>query len=157
MSNYSKEYIEKYDNGGLPYDFSVIEIFKKLKPGQCRYEICEGFGFHSIGNIDGECYVAFTNYTVPEEEDDSTVWLKFSEIDDRTYDTAFSIKFNSAEIQSGVNRVNWAEGLILQLPKTHEGRNSWLLNYGVSEEAVALRKKHKTEFDIKTQSCKLKK
>ena len=41
----------------------------------------------------------------------------------------FSIKLNKAEIQSGVSRVRWAEGLIRQLPEDHEGRNSWLLNY----------------------------
>lgn len=34
------------------------------------------------------------------------------------------------EIQSGSTRVDWAEGLIRQLPETHDGRNSWLLNYG---------------------------
>jgi hypothetical protein len=31
--------------------------------------------------------------------------------------------------------LKWAEGLILQLPEHHNGRNSWLLNYGLSEEA----------------------
>lgn len=45
------------------------------------------------------------------------------------------IQLNGAEIQSKHNRVTWAEGLILQLPKEHEGRNSWLINYGHSEEA----------------------
>ena len=35
-----------------------------------------------------------------------------------------------AEIESGLSRVKWAELLIKQLPKEHEGRNSWLLNYG---------------------------
>lgn len=34
------------------------------------------------------------------------------------------------EVQSGSTRVDWAEGLIRQLPETHDGRNSWLLNYG---------------------------
>lgn len=38
------------------------------------------------------------------------------------------------EIQSGFTRVQWAEGLIKQLPKHHEGRNSWLLNYGRGQE-----------------------
>jgi len=37
---------------------------------------------------------------------------------------------NKAEIKSGVSRVKWAEGLIRQLPESHDGRNSWLLNYG---------------------------
>lgn len=45
------------------------------------------------------------------------------------------IKLNGAEIQSKHNRVAWAEELILQLPKDHEGRNSWLINYGHSDEA----------------------
>ena len=36
------------------------------------------------------------------------------------------------EIQSGLDRVRWAELLIRQLPKTHDGRNSWLLNYAVT-------------------------
>lgn len=39
------------------------------------------------------------------------------------------IQLTPAEIQSGLDRVRWAEGLIRQLPETHEGRNSWLLNY----------------------------
>ena len=34
----------------------------------------------------------------------------------------------------------WAEGLIRQLPAGHEGRNSWLLNHGSSDEAKNLRK-----------------
>jgi hypothetical protein len=38
-----------------------------------------------------------------------------------------------AEIQSGLNRVRWAEGLIRQLPEHHEGRNSWLLNHATKE------------------------
>lgn len=43
-----------------------------------------------------------------------------------------SIELTPAEIQSGYDRVKWADGLIRQLPETHEGRNSWLLNYGTT-------------------------
>lgn len=43
------------------------------------------------------------------------------------------IKLTPAEIQSGVSRVKRAEGLIRQLPATHDGRNNWLLNYGSEE------------------------
>jgi hypothetical protein len=39
---------------------------------------------------------------------------------------ATSIQLTKAEIQSGHDRVRWAEGLIRQLPADHEGRNSWL-------------------------------
>lgn len=63
------------------------------------------------------------------------------------------IKLNQAEIQANHTRVDWAEGLILQLPKDHEGRNSWLLNYGKREEAVNLRHQKGLFFDDKTQSC----
>ena len=40
------------------------------------------------------------------------------------------IFLTKAELESGLTRVRWAEELIKQLPKEHEGRNSWLLNYG---------------------------
>lgn len=40
------------------------------------------------------------------------------------------IHLDKEEIQSGLDRVKWAEGLIRQLPESHDGRNSWLLNYG---------------------------
>lgn len=52
------------------------------------------------------------------------------------------ITLTKAEMQSGLNRQRAAEGLILQLPAAHDGRNTWLLNYGIGEEAVALRTKH---------------
>lgn len=58
-----------------------------------------------------------------------------------------------AEIQSNHDRVKWAEGLILQLPHTHDGRNSWLLNYGVSNEAKLRREKRGLKFDEATQAC----
>lgn len=50
-----------------------------------------------------------------------------------------SITLTSAEVQSGLDRVKWAEGLITQLPEKHDGRNSWLLNYGVGLESEAIR------------------
>lgn len=67
------------------------------------------------------------------------------------------ILLTGAEIQSNNNRVNWAEGLILQLPNEHEGRNSWLLNYGIGIEADMLRQKNKLKWNSKTQSCETSK
>lgn len=49
------------------------------------------------------------------------------------------IQMTTAEVQSNSDRVKQAENLILQLPETHEGRNTWLLNYGRSEKAIVLR------------------
>lgn len=45
-----------------------------------------------------------------------------------------SIVLTPAELTSGLDRVRWAEGLIKQLPEKHEGRNSWLLNYGTKKD-----------------------
>lgn len=44
---------------------------------------------------------------------------------------AATICLTGAETQSGLNRQRNAEGLIEQLPEDHDGRNTWLLNYGV--------------------------
>lgn len=33
-----------------------------------------------------------------------------------------------------------AEALILELPSTHEGRNTWLLNHGTGPEAMRIRR-----------------
>jgi hypothetical protein len=52
----------------------------------------------------------------------------------------------AAEIQSGMDRQKWAENLILQLPAGHDGRNSWLMNYGRGEVANTLRKERKLPF-----------
>ena len=63
------------------------------------------------------------------------------------------IKLSNAEIQSGYDRVNWAEGLILQLPDFHEGRNSWLLNYGKGSEATEMRAEKGILWISETQSA----
>ena len=57
------------------------------------------------------------------------------------------IKLTKSEIQSDHNRQRWAEGLIEQLPADHDGRNSWLMNFGTSEEAEKLRKERGLWFD----------
>lgn len=65
------------------------------------------------------------------------------------------INLNQVEITSNYNRVRYAEGLISQLPKDHDGRNTWLLNYGIKEEAVKLRKDKNLIFIKETESCEL--
>lgn len=57
-----------------------------------------------------------------------------------------AIFLTKEEQQCGLDRQRWAELLILQLPKNHDGRNSWLLNFGVGDEAKAFRAKHNVEF-----------
>jgi hypothetical protein len=58
-----------------------------------------------------------------------------------------------AEQLSGMDRLKWAEGLISQLPTNHEGRNSWLLNFGRGDEAKARRASHGLRFLERTQSA----
>lgn len=62
------------------------------------------------------------------------------------------IALTDAEVQSRHDRQRWAEGLIIQLPSHHDGRNSWLLNYGVGAEAQALREKHGYAFNSKSRA-----
>lgn len=66
------------------------------------------------------------------------------------------LMFNRVEVKSNLNRVRNAEGLILQLPEDHDGRNTWLLNYGSGEEAVKMREERGIKWDDKTQSAELK-
>ena len=53
-----------------------------------------------------------------------------------------SILKTKEEIQSNHDRQQWAEGLISQLPVAHDGRNSWLLNFGISAESIVIRAEH---------------
>lgn len=57
-----------------------------------------------------------------------------------------TIVLTPAEIQSQFNRVQWAEQLIVQLPPAHEGRTSWLLNFGVGPEAHEIRARKAQEI-----------
>ena len=63
-------------------------------------------------------------------------------------------KETSSEKQSNVSRVEWAEGLISQLPSDHNGRNSWLFNYGVGGEAIGLQSERGLVWDNETKSAK---
>jgi len=66
---------------------------------------------------------------------------------------ATAIKLSAAEIQSGLTRVKAAENLIQHLPLDHDGRNTWMLNYGTTDEAVNKRAKKGLNFNADTQSC----
>lgn len=65
------------------------------------------------------------------------------------------IKLTKAELQSGTNRQSYAEALISQLPTYHDGRNTWLLNYGIGEESVEMRKQRGLKFKNKHQACEI--
>ena len=50
-----------------------------------------------------------------------------------------TIHLTKVEKHSGYNRLMFAEDLIRQLPKDHQGRNGWLLNYSDKEDAAQMR------------------
>ena len=66
------------------------------------------------------------------------------------------IKLSKFEIQSGIDRVNHAEGLISQLPAMHDGRNTWLLNYGRRKESWDKRAKKMLGWNRDTQSAEIR-
>ena len=68
---------------------------------------------------------------------------------------AFTFAPTDAEKQSGFDRVKWAEGLIRQLPTNHDGRNTWLMNYGVSDDAEALRKTRGRTWNDVTRAARI--
>lgn len=53
------------------------------------------------------------------------------------------IQLTPFEIQSGLDRQRGAESLIVLINPEHEGRNTWLLNYGTGQEAQRIRREHK--------------
>ncbi len=63
------------------------------------------------------------------------------------------MKLTKVEIQSGFDRLKFAEGLVRQLPRDHDGRNTWLLNYGRGEEAENLRLARNIVWDDETQAA----
>lgn len=68
------------------------------------------------------------------------------------------IRLTPHEIQSTFNRQKQAEGIIVQMPQSHEGASTWLLNYGVSPAAEQVRTRwcidtgKSLKFDEETQA-----
>jgi hypothetical protein len=63
------------------------------------------------------------------------------------------IHLTDAEKQSGYDRINFAEDLIRQLPVNHEGRNTWLLNYSIREDAIKMRTEKGIKWDAYQQAA----
>ena len=68
-----------------------------------------------------------------------------------------TITMTPHERQSGSDRQSYAESLIQQLPKDHDGRNTWLLNYGRSVEARDLRISHRLDWNPTAQAAETSK
>lgn len=86
MSEYSKQYCERYMSGH-PHDFDLDELYAQIQNSESIPVICEGFGFTHLHKTDeGIKQVVFTNYA---EEGDDYKFIDFDEIDDNTYKNIF--------------------------------------------------------------------
>jgi hypothetical protein len=56
------------------------------------------------------------------------------------------------EASSGPTRQDWARDSSNKLPRDHEGRNSWPLNYGVGAEAERLRSERGVRLDQRSNA-----
>jgi len=62
MAEYSAEYLKNYDWKISP-DFSIQDVFSKLKLGESVDKICEGYGFVKISNVNDTCLLTFNDGT----------------------------------------------------------------------------------------------
>jgi hypothetical protein len=59
MADFSKEYQQKYFPG-MGWDFSIKSLFARLKEGEMKPEICEGYGFKAIARENGKCILMYS-------------------------------------------------------------------------------------------------
>lgn len=84
MAEHSKEYYEK-ENIDRKADFSIEEIFQKLKPNTSVSKICNGLGKIKISDRDEECYIQFEDGSLKtyeeltgrnlEKKDNKAIWI----------------------------------------------------------------------------------
>lgn len=112
---------------------SIEAMFKKLQRENENFKV-------NLSESKGELKVLKTDY-MQSLSTIQNLQAKNKMLTDRVEDKDV-IRLTPVEIQSGSSRVKWAEGLIEQLPETHDGRNSWLINYGKREESDKIRERY---------------
>jgi hypothetical protein len=76
MAEFSKQWCEINDPGGMTGDFDILEEAEKLEPNRYIDIICEGYGFCAIGKTEkGNVMLAFHNF-----QDGVTEWLPYNQI-----------------------------------------------------------------------------
>ena len=80
MAEFSKQWIDKYDKGGMKPDFDIEEVASGLGPDMYTPLICEGFGFIAIGKSqEGEILLEMPQpYKAGEEE--MIMWKPMNEV-----------------------------------------------------------------------------
>jgi len=80
MSEFSKQYCEIHDMGGMKGDFDIMEEYHKLTPGNYVPYICEGYGFIAIGkndDMDENCILAMPVEDAPYG---TVKWVDYSNV-----------------------------------------------------------------------------
>lgn len=76
MAEFSKQWVEQNDPGGIEWDFDILEIASNLKPEHYTPIICEGFGFIAISKDEyGVIHLAFRN-----EEEGGVIWTEYNKL-----------------------------------------------------------------------------
>lgn len=149
QEKFEQDFQEWFEQRIKDYDFAI------------EYELSitsknwwNGLAVQNLENMD-DSWVGYVNKYLPNRKggiygltDNEIIYIY-----KRVFNNLPQYKLTGVEISSKLNRYDIAEGLILQLPIDHDGRNTWLLNYGKGDEAIALRVKHDLQWIEETQSA----
>lgn len=115
------------------YHEKVYDSSGALRMTRCTIELDNGFQVTGESVVvDPLNYVESLGFHFSYQDAFSKLWPFFGFLARESKFTKV-IELTPAEVQSGLDRVKWAEALIKQLPEGHEGRNSWLMNFGRKE------------------------
>lgn len=77
MADYSKQWCDQFDPGGMEPDFDIFEILETIDNGMGRACICEGYGFLAVGKDEEGNGLVF----MPDEKDfNFGIWVPLDEV-----------------------------------------------------------------------------
>lgn len=82
MADFSKQWCDLNDPD-MPYDFDILEEYRKLQLEHYVSYICEGFGFLAIGkDHNGDCILAMPDESRPYDADKGSPieWVKYEKV-----------------------------------------------------------------------------
>ena len=83
MADFSKQWCDEFDPGGMPWDVDVYEVLNGLENGMYHSYICEGYGFAAIGKDENGEGILF----MPNETDFSIgTWVPVDKVINREDD-----------------------------------------------------------------------
>jgi hypothetical protein len=114
----------------------------KFKAGDRVYLSCEGHyhnkqtGTVRIAYSDHDCLVQFDGHGCEHTVPEAHLWWVTTTVS--AWEDLLSVvqEVPATEKDTKYDALHWAEDLILQLPQTHDGRNTWLMNHGSADVEV---------------------